>query len=223
MSKETSEDVASLAGRVLKREPFADDRGIHSDEYDELLADAKRLAGSALAQYETEGGAYDLLASFAAADLDHTEALIQMVAATVLSVLIRDEGGGRANVRFSPQDMDDTYKHYQVEAGRDGLITFVRIVPREGTAESLAAGVDPYPDEPAKPQAEEKSERPVWTLREGSRLTICNDRAGAEALILKSVDPTAAIENRYCAHEDCPSERCNHGEGSDFYENPDGN
>lgn len=224
MSKETSEDIASLAGRVLNQHKVKE---ANTADFNALLSDAKRLAGSALAQREEEEvpgtHVYDLLAVFAKADLDHTEALIQMVAATVLYRLIQDEGGGRANVQFSPETMDAMHRDYRVEATRIGMITNVRIVPREHIAPSLRLSDDPYPDEPAKPQAEEKPERPLWFVRDGSGLVSYPDRAEAERGVLTSVDPIAAVENRYCNHLDCPSERCNHGEGSDFFENPDGN
>lgn len=47
-NKETSGEIATIAGRVLNLEP-------HDDvEYDDLLTYAKKLAGSALSQYEIE-------------------------------------------------------------------------------------------------------------------------------------------------------------------------
>lgn len=227
MSKETSETVASIAGRVLQADPdilWKDEAAMRK-----LVDDAKSLAGSALAQREEEvpgTHAYDLLASFAEADLGVTEALIQMTAATVLSVLIREEGGGRANVAFSPKDMDDMHKMYDIETGREGMLTFVRIVPKEGTAQTL---VDTYEDYSGdlKDQAEPKPERPLWFVRDGAGLHEYPSKVMAEEAMLKSVDPIATVENRHCGHPECPSEHCNIWKDSDEKPgngmNPDGN
>lgn len=208
MSKETSEEIASLAGEILNL--TLDKIGTPGNRtIESLLEAAKRLAGSALAQREEEvpgTHAYDLLAAFTTADLDVTESLIQMTAATVLYKLIQDEGGGRANVRFSPADMDAMYRDYHIEAGRDGLITFVRIIPKEGTSDRLMVQDEDTSD--ALPQAEAKPERPLWAIREGTQLFRCLDQRDAQRQ-LAGHNPIAVIENRFCWHEECPSEHCN--------------
>lgn len=56
VDKQSSEELSSLAGRVLNIEPIGPafvDVDHLSEMYNELLADAKRLAGSVLSQDET--------------------------------------------------------------------------------------------------------------------------------------------------------------------------
>lgn len=52
MTEETSEAVASVAGRVLRMEPVQTERTV--DAFNALLKDAKTLAGSALTQHESD-------------------------------------------------------------------------------------------------------------------------------------------------------------------------
>lgn len=76
--------------------------------------------------------AYTMMAESERANLEVSETLINMVAAAVLAKLIADEGGGRANIEFSPKDMDDMHQRYEIDATRDGMITKIKLVPRPG-------------------------------------------------------------------------------------------
>ena len=163
--------------------------------------------------------AYDMLAAYAKADLNTTEALIHMVAATVLKKLIDEEGGGRANISISPMDMDELFKEYHVKAERNGLITTISIhaiqaddYPALGQTRLLEQNED---TSGALPQAEPKPERPVWGVRyarldgEPRFFTVANRDDAETVLRSMNLDPTAHIENRMCQHETCPSNVCN--------------
>lgn len=187
---------------------------------------------------QTQAGthAYDMLATYAKADANTTESLIYMVAATVLYKLIEEEGGGRSNISFSPKDMDDMFRNYTIDATRDGMLTVVRIAPREGSDHGKVADVgqmgeitqDTFKrllvqDEDgsgAKPQAEAKVyDRPFWQVKtfnaDGQPVSIdCSTRDVAEEVerIEIAEGHPAKVENRYCLHKECPAERCNHAE-----------
>lgn len=171
--------------------------------------------------------AYDMIAAAEQRNVETTETLIHMVAATVLAKLVDEEGGGRTNISFSPKDMDEMNQRYIQTATRDGMLTTVRIIPREGAFPNMdehtapAAGNVPsfyaepgVDDTPAKPQAEEHSfDRPLWAARVGRKLYPASDRQQAERILaLRHEDPdevAMSIENRFCYHRECPAERCN--------------
>jgi hypothetical protein len=90
--------------------------------------------------------AYTMMAEAERVNLDATETLIYMVAATVLAKLIEDEGGGRANIEFTPQDMDNMHLRYEIDAKRDGMITMVKIVPRAGAFDKEKRVVNTHED-----------------------------------------------------------------------------
>lgn len=52
MTKESSEEMSSLAATILNMDPETED-GISAAQYNKLLKDAKRVAGSVLSQDET--------------------------------------------------------------------------------------------------------------------------------------------------------------------------
>jgi len=218
-NRESSTEMAHLAGVVMNI--TRDEIGETGITVDQLLGYAKSLAGSVLSQRESDEStpgthAYDLLASYAKLDAQNTEILIQLVAATVLYKLFVDEGGGRINIEFSPKDMDDMQRLFEMKGERDGLITKVAISPKAELSESWM--VETEGGEDAKPQAQPKDERPVWAIRwwkDGkSYLHNMHDQSDAERQLPsyhpKPGDPAASIENRMCLHPDCPSERCNH-------------
>lgn len=173
------------------------------------------LAHDVINDYETGGQAgttaYDMLSAYASAEAATTEALIGLVAATVLAKLIEEEGGGRSNISFTPQDMDATFRDYHVDHSHEGIITKVSLSPKTDRHERLMTQDEDTTK--ALPQAEPKPERPVWAVRMFGKdglpyLRECNDRFHAET-ILGVVDQPASIENRMCIHPECPSDRCN--------------
>lgn len=221
----TSEEIASLAGSILAAR---EKDGIAHTAYNTLLRDAKRLAGSALTQREPERDpeqgthAYDLLAAFAKSDLENTEALIEMVAATVLYKLAMEEGKGRSNISISPLDMDEMWRAMEVTSNRDGMVCHISISPREKETQSLYVDIgNTYIDEDvskAKPQAEAVfANRPVWAIRwsneAGTHLAKMLDELDARrqyaSFVVEGFAPPQ-IENRHCMHIDCPTEKCTH-------------
>lgn len=165
---------------------------------------------------------YNQIAVTAAAlENEVTSTLMDMTVATVLATLIEEEGGGRSNISISPMSMDHMQQHYIYEVRNEGMIRHVSIKLREDSnLQDEAAWREPsnrhgvmHQDEDtsnAKPQAEPKvHDRPVWAVRDGAGLHEMPDEDTAKAFVLKSVDPIAAVENRYCLHPDCPSTGCN--------------
>jgi hypothetical protein len=178
--------------------------------------------------------AFDLVRDMEKANVETTETLIHMVAATVLSKLIEEEGGGRANITFGPLDMDAMYRDYEMAATHDGLLTTVRIKPREDKLVThefhdpkppvslMAQTVDPSLV-PASPQAVAvPHDRPLWVISyynedgEGPFVKRMQDQATATRLLntfhYNDSVPFPVIENRFCLHPDCPAEHCNHVE-----------
>ena len=247
--RETSPKMSSLAARVLNwtdpfqpevisklietvREVALDGQALEAihNVFDPWIQAARSLAGTALAQDETPGQdaepqagthAYDLVAAAEKQNIQTTETLIHMVAATVLAKLIADEGGGRSNISFSPADMDAMHRDYEIDAKHDGILTVVRIVPRTeklathavhdiigGQAVETEASLLAQDESTANamPQAEPKAERPYWFFNSGG-----SGRLGpvtkeeAQALVHSSVDPTARVENRECNRAICPN------------------
>jgi len=190
-------------------------------------ADTIRETAEKIAALADDNGA-----AVAAAMLENevTSTLMDMTVATVLATLIEEEGGGRSNVSISPMSMDHMQQHYLYEVRNDGMIRHVSIKMREdsplqdeenwrkpshrhGLVDS--APTPPHSVDDLKPQAAPKvHDRPVWAVRDGAGLHEMDDEAAAKAFVLKSVDPIAAVENRYCLHEDCPSTGCNHSEAT---------
>jgi hypothetical protein len=171
-----------------------------------------------------------MLLAAQALENETTSTLLDMLAATILSTLIEEEGHGRTNISFSPNSMNYMTKHYVYESTTDGLTRTVSIQMREDsplrhdaeawTAPSNRHGVAVDPDmngDGAKPQAEPKVwDRPVWAIRtKPDKFLNMHDRADAERQLklLIQRDPiiyrTAHIENRFCLHPECPSTGCN--------------
>jgi len=189
--------------RVLARKPVA---GKFAKPLEDMAANLNEVIDEL--EKPIEGThAYELIAQMERANVDTTETLIYMIAATVLSKLIEDEGGGRSNVSFSPKDMDAMYRDYNMSAKREGLLTTVSISPRDPAKHArhdiiggMRVDYDPglmTQDEDttdAKPQAEAKPhDRPIWAVRyyaarnmDGLEpyLAKCHDKADAERQLI---------------------------------------
>lgn len=180
---------------------------------------------------------HDMLLAAQGLENEVTSTLMDMLAATILATLLEEEGGGRANVSFSPNSMNHMTKHYTYESKVEGLTRTVSIQMREDsplrgdmeawTAPSNRHSVALDPDmngDGAKPQAKPKvHDRPVWAVRTSTfdesldelvtTLRNCHDRADAERQCKELLwrDPTrsVSIENRFCLHTGCPSTGCN--------------
>lgn len=191
---------------------------------DRLKGYAKELEADA-AEPSAGTSAYTMMAESERANLEVSETLINMVAATVLAKLIADEGGGRANIEFSPKDMDEMHQRYEIDATRDGMLTKVKLVPRPGafaTAEIIVTEDQPKAPEslystqdrdeaPAKAQTPEHVyDRPLWATRVDGKLFPASSKDQAERMVKGAKgNQIAAIENRFCYHKECPAERCN--------------
>lgn len=163
---------------------------------------------------------FDMIAAVELGNIETTETLIHMVAATVLAKLIEDEGGGRANISFSPADMDAMHRDYEMIANRDGMVTTIKLVPREAKLAShqhhdIVAGVAVeteaslmQQDEDttdALPQVEASPAKPYFFYRDGGGRQGPMSKDDAQAKVFQSVDPTAHVENRMCGRVECPN------------------
>lgn len=156
--------------------------------------------------------AYEMIAAVETQNVEVTETLIHMVAATVLAKLIDEEGGGRTNISFSPADMDEMHQRYMMHSTRDGLITTVKIEPRQGAFDKkLYGGADTNDDEEmefvptvqdvvpptsfyaeagpidsgsAEPQAKHvEHDRPLWAARINGKLYPASGRLQAGRVV----------------------------------------
>lgn len=194
-------------------------------------ADALESIAEGLSSFPAGAGssAHQLLADAEKLNVEVTSSLIEMVAATVLSKLIEEEGGGRSSIEFTPADMDAMSQRYVLHASSEGMATKVRIEPRPGSQAALVtstpasfyrdSGIDASD---AKPQAPVHDyNRPVWAIRhygdDGEPLLACmHDQRDAERHLADYNGPydlpEPSIENRMCLHPDCPAEHCNQAE-----------
>ena len=166
--------------------------------------------------------AYQLIAAAAMAEVETTETLMQMLAATVLATLIEEEGTGRCNITYSPASMDHMMQHYNFTAEKDAMTTTIRIEMKSDSdlrteanwrAPSNRHQIENVSD--AKPQAEPKVyDRPVWAIRWGEELYEYDTRRQAEADMISRDDGgiPASLENRMCMHVECPTTVCNRPE-----------
>jgi len=145
--------------------------------------------------------AYDMIAAYAETDAGITEGLMHMIAATVLMK------SGLTEVTFSPDDLNDTHRDYQMHVTIDGLITTVRITPRDQPEASLAVQDEDTTD--SRPQAEHvEHDRPLWFMHDSFGLREANSAEQARRMVSRSVDPIASVRNRMCAHPECPDSKC---------------
>lgn len=172
-----------------------------------------------------------IMTAGAALDNEVTSTLMDMLAATVLATLIKEEGGGRANITYSPETMANMTRHFDMIVENEGLLRTVRIAMKDGMKDSFF-GEEPehgpsvmtdmdQPTEGAKPQAEEHDyDRPVWAVSyfdEGGERQLAKmlDRKDAERHIplYRRVQgpeaPDPVIQNRFCLHVECPTTGCN--------------
>lgn len=218
----TAKQIADIFRGELKSSP------IGPDEH-KIQAAAEKIA-------ELTKSDSLMLTAAAALENEVTSTLMDMLAATILATLIEEQGGGRANISFSPNSMNHMTKHYTYDVTTDGLTRTVAIAMREDsplrhdmeawTEDSNRHGVALQDEDPtgAKPQAEPKvHDRPVWAVRTSifndienewqPALRNCHDRADAErqCLAITKRDPerSSHVENRYCLHPECPSTGCN--------------
>lgn len=194
-NKETSDSVSRLAAKTLRRmEAHSDSASALREAYNRLLGEAKTLAGSVLSQDETRGerykpsagtSAYEMVAAVEQRNVEVTETLIHMVAATVLHKL------GKRQVGFSPLDMDEMHREWEMSATRDGLLTTIRLErmregplpPREAHIEDRPESLmrQDEPETPFEPQVEQHThDRPLWAVRSAGKLLPASDRNAAE-------------------------------------------
>ncbi len=200
----------------------------NSDEAQSLIRSPASIAAEKIAELTKSD--HNMLLAAQALENEVTSTLLDMLAATILSTLIEEEGGGRTNISFSPNSMNYMTKHYTYESKIEGLTRTVSIQMREDsplrqdmeawTEPSNRHGValDPW-ESPrgAKPQAEPRNYGgPHWVVaindpERGLRFLNCHDRADAERqykALPADKEVTAVIQNRYCLHPECPSTGC---------------
>jgi hypothetical protein len=106
------------------------------------------------------------------------------------------------------------HRDYEIEANRDGMVTTVKIIPRETTGLYIGGSGDHTTNrlmiqdedtEGALPQVEASPAKPYFFFRDGAGRQGPMDRDAAQGLVLKSVDPTAHVENRMCGRVECPN------------------
>lgn len=162
---------------------------------------------------------FDMIAEIEKGNVATTETLIHMVAGTVLAKLIEDEGGGRSNVSFSPADMDAMHRDYELETNRDGLITTIKLIPRDGKMQTHHIVDEPFispeafdslmtQDEDttdALPQAEKSVAKPYWFFNDGEVREGPMDKEMAQRMMAVTKSPLAHIENRMCGRAECPN------------------
>ncbi len=191
-------------------------KGFLSEAMDQYADQIMAVAGDLKAFFDQEVAgthAFDMIAAVEQGNVEITETLIHMVAATVLAKLIEDEGCGRSNISFSPADMDAMHRDYELHHKRDGLVTTVTIVPRDKQV-FLVGGPDHAlnwlmaQDEDttdALPQVEQSPAKPYFFYRDGGGRQGPMGKQEAQDLVFKSVDPTAHVENRMCGRAECPN------------------
>lgn len=186
---------------------------------EELSAD---LRGAILDLEQPTAGtsAYEMVAAVEGRNVEVTETLIHMVAATVLMQIADRDGTPMAEpltITFSPADMDRMHQHYDMTAKHDGMLTTISLRPRD--AAEIAPPLALHADDawidatPAAPQAEEHvHDRPLWAVRVEGKLYPASDQVQAERVAMRyaSEDRVSQVENRFCYHDDCPASGCNH-------------
>lgn len=194
-------------------------RGDLAIDYDESIGDLDpRLV--LLAEINSEltkmGGnagthAYEMMAAVEEINAGDTRVLIELIAAVVMWKAETRRGNPPMSVTFQPSDIDRMQRAYHMEVKRDGMHVTVTLNKRDETAptwqlDEAETGAD------ALDQATAPPERPVWAVRTGAgALIACTGREDAETQFQAhhSDDALAAVENRYCLHETCPSTGCN--------------
>lgn len=175
-----------------------------------------------LIQPKAGTSAYQLIGAAAAAEVETTDTLMQMLAATILATLIEEEGTGRSNITYSPASMDHVMMHYNFTTEKRAMATTIRIKMKPDSAlrqeTNWRAPSNRHEVEDvsnAKPQAEPKTyDRPIWAIRWGEQLYEYDTRRQAEADMISRDDGgiPASLENRMCMHIECPTTVCNRPE-----------
>lgn len=183
----------------------------------ELNAELKKDGGQAGTH------AYDMMAAVEDINAGNTRVLIELIAGVVIAKAreamengVLDEKATELSVTFQPSDIDDMQRAYDMAVKRDGMHVTVTLTKKSEPTESWQLDEEES-GEGALEQAAEAPERPVWAVRTGDgHLHGWGSRKEAENAVRDDYadEPLAHVENRYCLHEDCPSEGCNHAEAT---------
>lgn len=196
---------------------------IEQDDEDEEL-DPRLVFLSDLNDELAKGGnagthAYDMMAAVEEINAGNTRVLIELIAAVVLAKTAQ-KGILARSVTFAPQDIDDMQRAYDMTVKRDGMHVTVTLNKKDEPTESwqLGEGED---GEGAKDQATAPPERPVWAIAGGCDADMVPalkgpyaSRAEAEEAYSRLPADRFRIQNRFCMHGNCPSDRCNHPEAT---------
>ena len=211
---------SSFADRLLQI--AAAIRGEEMGTIDHYAIKLETLAAE-IAEPSAGTSAYEMVAATEARNIEVTESLIHMIAGTVMMRLrqAQEPVVAEHTVTFSPADMDEMHRCYDLTATHDGLLTTVTIRKRSDAeiAPPLSLRADDawLDDTPAEPQAEEHTyDRPLWAARVEGKLYPASDQVQAERVAMQyaAEDRIATVENRFCYHDDCPSSGCNHTEAT---------
>lgn len=164
--------------------------------------------------------AYEMLAAAEEINAGNTAVLMELVAAVVMWKLgetlveqlrpLQLAGPILADplsVEFTPQDIDDMQRTYQIDAKRDGMLLTVTLTRREKAAASWLSD-DETPDG-AKPQAmpPDRPQGALWAVVDtNGTLHGMPSRATAESFVRDNEG--YSVQNRHCYHQTCPNTRC---------------
>jgi hypothetical protein len=155
--------------------------------------------------------AYEMIAAVEEINAGNTETLIQLIAAIVMVARNDNPLLDQLTVSFTPHDIDEMQKAWEMTANRDGYMTTVTLTRKPEAGESWLLDADEDPTG-AKEQAQQQPERPVWAVRAGDGSIHGYPVKGAAQHAIYGEfrsDQIAKVENRWCLHPDCPAERCN--------------
>lgn len=146
-----SDRLREIVGELREAEgrPHGDDYSIRFDAARDMADKIESIAADMDRAALSEIDPHDLIAAAEAAHVGTTETLIHMIAATVLMKGYPHRGN---ETTFSPADMDEMHRRFEMTVTNEGLVTTVRIDPRTHPVESLA--VNPPDDSPAAAQGE---------------------------------------------------------------------
>jgi hypothetical protein len=163
---------------------------------------------------------FDMMAAGATLEAQTIQTLMAMQTATVLAALIEEEGGGRANMSYSPMKMAEMMAIYGFTVEHDKLITTVRIFEKDQREPLFPKEDNPGGHLMKLPEEPKEWNRPIWAVRisgytDEPYLRQCNDRDDAERVI-RALSSTliTQVENRFCLHPDCPTTGCNETEAT---------
>lgn len=185
-----------------------EDQDVPHDPRLRLLAE---LNGFLASQPSAGTHAYDMMASIEEINAENTRILIELIAGVVMMKRQENPLAEKMSVTFKPTDIDDMQRNYIFGVKRHGMQVTVTLTKKDEPSDSWMID-DNETGEGAKDQAAEAPERPVWCVRTGSgALVACTGQEDAEIEFEANhaQDALAAVENRFCLHETCPSTGCN--------------